>query len=51
MHSLHKDVSFIVGSMLPYRLAPIPFELRREILEFSGLLTVGRRSLVWVTYF
>jgi len=51
MAPLHRDVTFIVNSIMPFSVVPIPMELRREILQFSGLLTVGRRSLVWITYF
>jgi hypothetical protein len=50
MHrNLRADVLFVVNRILPHPL--LPYEVRRLILEYSGLIHVGGRSLVWFHHF
>ena len=49
--NLREDVREIVNFLLPRNHVPLPLELREIILEFSGLLHVGRRSLIWYRCF
>jgi hypothetical protein len=46
---LNVELAFVVNHLLP--IHTLPFELRRLILEFSGLIRVGHRSLVWWHHF
>ncbi len=46
---LNTDLLFIVDRLLP--IPDVPFEIRRIILEFSGLIHVGDRTLVWFCHF
>ena len=50
-NNLRAEVTEIVNFLLPHAHAPLPLELRRLVLEFSGLLQVGRRSVIWFRCF
>ena len=43
------QVKYAVEYLMPVR-ADVPIEIRRLILEFSGLLHVGRNSLIYHCY-
>ena len=42
------QVSYIVNYLMP--MHGVPIEIRRLILEFSGLLHVGRNRLIYHCY-
>jgi len=46
---MQQEARYIVNSLLP--LTNVPYEIRRLILEFAGLIHVGNKSLVWFHYF
>ena len=46
---LQADLLFVVNRLLPH--TDLPYELRRLILEYSGLIAVGHRSFVWFHHF
>ena len=47
-NSLASDARWVADFMLPI---PLPYDLRRLILEFSGLVHFGKRQIVWFHYF
>ena len=49
MREFRADLLFVVNRLLPH--PDLPYEIRRLILEMSGLIHVGNRSLVWFHHF
>ena len=44
------DVQQLVEYFLPYEWHPLPTDLRRTILLFSGHIRIGTRSFLYVYY-
>ena len=49
MDKFQTEVHEVINHLMP--LPHIPIDIRRLILELSGLLHVGKRTIGWLSYF